>query len=491
MTGILTGLRIRERRRELGLKQVELAQNVGISPSYLNLIERNRRKIGGGLLMTIARELGLHLDQLDGSSERRLRDRLMDMAEDPALMDERIPPAKTDELIARMPEWANLSARTYVTLLRERSEAEALRDRLAHDPALSDAVHAMLTETTTLRSIAEILDSDDQIDDERRRRFKRILREQATQLSTTSSSLASYFDEATNMRRESIPRADAEEFLFRYRQDLGKLVIDIGGIARQKLGGTVPAMELLLRSNHQDFNGYETPPAGPENHDDGRWESLNRLLCNHLRGSSVMEPISRYLELTLPEVSVVLDPDATKPILMDELVQMVADEVRAPIQEFATRAKNLAWRVEPLIRAHDADNPLVFRRIAAAATAGGPPVAHLVSDLSGRLIHRGGTLDLLSRARQIDCPKWPVFEMARGNGVPVVKRIQLSGGEERVALALGRPGSFWADMLIWDAQEAERLGLWPESALSEDLVGSDCRICAHNQCEWRREASVI
>lgn len=37
----LTGGRIRERRIALALRQVDLARQVGISASYLNLIEHN------------------------------------------------------------------------------------------------------------------------------------------------------------------------------------------------------------------------------------------------------------------------------------------------------------------------------------------------------------------------------------------------------------------------------------------------------------------
>ena len=53
----LTGSRIRERRIMSGLKQAELARMADISPSYLNLIEHNRRRIGGKLLLDIAEVL--------------------------------------------------------------------------------------------------------------------------------------------------------------------------------------------------------------------------------------------------------------------------------------------------------------------------------------------------------------------------------------------------------------------------------------------------
>ncbi|MDP1576045.1 MAG: helix-turn-helix transcriptional regulator, partial [Cypionkella sp.] len=40
----LTGTRLRERRVALGQRQADLAETVGISASYLNLIEHNRRR---------------------------------------------------------------------------------------------------------------------------------------------------------------------------------------------------------------------------------------------------------------------------------------------------------------------------------------------------------------------------------------------------------------------------------------------------------------
>ena len=58
----LTGSRIRERRIILGLKQAELARRAEISASYLNLIEHNRRRIGGKLLLDIAEILGVEGD---------------------------------------------------------------------------------------------------------------------------------------------------------------------------------------------------------------------------------------------------------------------------------------------------------------------------------------------------------------------------------------------------------------------------------------------
>ena len=72
----LTGSRIRERRLALGTRQADLARAVGVSPAYLNLIEHNRRRIGGKLLVDLARELNTEPAQLSEGAGQALVERL-------------------------------------------------------------------------------------------------------------------------------------------------------------------------------------------------------------------------------------------------------------------------------------------------------------------------------------------------------------------------------------------------------------------------------
>ena len=76
MPTTMIGLRIRERRRAAGLRQVELAERMGISASYLNLIEREKRRASPDLAARAARALGVDPSELDGAVERRLADRM-------------------------------------------------------------------------------------------------------------------------------------------------------------------------------------------------------------------------------------------------------------------------------------------------------------------------------------------------------------------------------------------------------------------------------
>ena len=60
----LIGARIRERRRSLGMTQAGLAATIGISASYLNLLEHDRRSLTTALLLKLAQVLGLELRDL-------------------------------------------------------------------------------------------------------------------------------------------------------------------------------------------------------------------------------------------------------------------------------------------------------------------------------------------------------------------------------------------------------------------------------------------
>lgn len=65
----LTGSRVRERRLQLGLRQADLARAAGISASYLNLIEHNRRRIGDEVLARLARALKVEAQTLSAGAE--------------------------------------------------------------------------------------------------------------------------------------------------------------------------------------------------------------------------------------------------------------------------------------------------------------------------------------------------------------------------------------------------------------------------------------
>src|SRR5690606_27159666 len=98
------GARIRRKRIAAGLSQVALAQALGISASYLNLIENNKRAIGGTLLLRIGERLGIDLEHLSGDSEARTIGAIGELMSDPVMGGIEMEADSVRDLVARFPE---------------------------------------------------------------------------------------------------------------------------------------------------------------------------------------------------------------------------------------------------------------------------------------------------------------------------------------------------------------------------------------------------
>lgn len=221
----ILGTRIRQRRREIGLTQRELARRVGISASYLNLIEWNRRQIAGARLRRIAEALDLPLDDLGGLAERRLAEDLAEIARLPSLDGFGIEEERIGELIGRFPGWS----RALAALARSEREAMArvgiLSDRLSNDPFLGETVHRMLSRIAAIRSAAEILTEYTDIPADRRDRFSQMIHEESATLSGVGEALAVYLDKAEDTDRVLTP-IDEVEAVFAARGEDGLDLVD-------------------------------------------------------------------------------------------------------------------------------------------------------------------------------------------------------------------------------------------------------------------------
>lgn len=65
---IFAGPRIRRIRNQKGLTQTAMAEGLGISPSYLNLIERNQRPLTVQLILKLASVYKVEPDELQGEA---------------------------------------------------------------------------------------------------------------------------------------------------------------------------------------------------------------------------------------------------------------------------------------------------------------------------------------------------------------------------------------------------------------------------------------
>lgn len=184
----LVGTRIRERRTQMGLRQAALAKACDISPSYLNLIEHNRRNIGGKLLSEIAKVLETEPAHLRAGAAAATVDALMTAALAFPASDAEL--EHVDDFAARYPGWAKLLAEQGRRIRSLERNVATLTDRMNEDPVLSDAMHDILSTITGITSVIGILSDDEDVDPEWRTRFLRNMREDSERLTEASRYMA-------------------------------------------------------------------------------------------------------------------------------------------------------------------------------------------------------------------------------------------------------------------------------------------------------------
>ena len=96
----LIGRTVRRLRTEQGFSQQALAQRLGISASYLNLIEHDQRNVTASLLIKLAEMLRVDFAALSGAQERELEIGLREVFADPLLGVEPVPDTEVEAAAA-------------------------------------------------------------------------------------------------------------------------------------------------------------------------------------------------------------------------------------------------------------------------------------------------------------------------------------------------------------------------------------------------------
>lgn len=429
----LTGSRIRERRVYLGLKQAALAERCGISPSYLNLIEHNRRRIGGKLLNRIAAALGVEPAALSEGADLVLLDALRSAA------DRAVPragpnageAARAEEFAGRFPGWARLIAsqgRRIATLERT---VELLNDRLTHDPFLSASLHDVLSTVTAIHSASGILADGGEIDADWQARFHRNIFEDSARLAEASRGLVNYLDAGANTDRGIVaPQEELEAYL-------------------EARGHHVAAVE----EGEPDIDALVEDPS--------------------------------------------LTSAGSRALAADHLRRARADARAMPLEAFGAALAELGPDPAALARHFSVDLGAVFRRIAALPKGVAPgPVGLVICDASGTLTFRrpvdgfplprfGAACPLLPLYLALTRPMAPVRAVVEQPGRDAKRFLTYAVCQTAGALGFDDPPIFEASMLILPA---ETVPIPEEAAIP---VGTSCRICPRPGCAARREPTIL
>ena len=213
----LTGTRLRARRIDLGLRQADLARSAGISASYLNLIEHNRRRIGGKLLGALSVALSVDPASLTEGADSELLQNLNEITgaqqSRPSTRGGQ-PPESPEEFAGRFPGWAAQVTAQHRRIGALEATVANLTDRMTHDLHLSTALHDILSSVTAIRSTSTILTGDQRPDPVWQARFQRNIHEESARLAEASQALAGYLEEASDARSgTATPQEELEVWL--------------------------------------------------------------------------------------------------------------------------------------------------------------------------------------------------------------------------------------------------------------------------------------
>ena len=98
------GPKIKAFRRQLGLQANKLAEELEISPSYLNLIEGGKRKIDGDLLLKVCEKLNIQLSDLTTKSDINLENTISEILDDKLFEDLDILGPEVKDLVGTNPK---------------------------------------------------------------------------------------------------------------------------------------------------------------------------------------------------------------------------------------------------------------------------------------------------------------------------------------------------------------------------------------------------
>lgn len=460
----LAGTRIRALRLARRLAQADLARAAGVSASYLNLIEHNRRRAAAPVLAAIAAALHVPAETLNEEAGDRLIEALRaSAAQTGAALGagtgaDTMPPGRglsgeidpeldrAEEFAGRFPGWAALTAGLGARVESQDRVIERLSDRMAHDPNLSAALHEIVSAVTAVQSSAAILVETGDIDPEWRARFHANIHADSQRLSVAAEALVAYLDTSAEETGLAAPQEELESWLAR-----------------------------------QDFH------------------------------------VAALESADLPDLAALTEgqPDlasqAARQMARDWLVQAHRDARALPLDRLVPVLSRMcaarAFAPEGLAQVFDVPLPVVFRRL-----AGLPPVPGVarfglvVCDGSGTLTFRRPVEGFALPRFGGGCPVWPLYQAMMQPMRPLRCLVETTTRPVArfVVHALAGPVSgmqfelpqVWQSMMLLSppglsaAADAGAAG-GDGAAMAVLRVGSSCRVCPRAECPSRREPSIV
>lgn len=447
---VLVGQRVRRLRRERGLTQAQMAERLGVSTSYLNLIERNQRPVTVQFLLKLGQVFDIDLQRFAADDEARVFALLSEVFSDPLYARHEIGTQDIRDMAASSPvlgEAVFTLYRAYRELLANTmSSAEGLSDR-PHEPVAAlapfpgeeaqDFFQANDNYFGTLEEAAERLWAEADFDKD-----------------SLEESLKHHLERTHAIKVKILPHEVMDDTVRRF----------------DRHGRRILLSEVLPPSGRAFQLAYQTALL-----------SLGEVIDRLVEGSSHSSPEARRM-------------------LRIGLANYVAGALVMPYERFLEAALSLRYDIDRLTQRFQASVEQVAYRLTTLQRPGakGVPLFFVRMDCAGNVSRRYSAAGFHFARFGGLCPRWGIHRTFRTPGETRVEVVQMPDGATyfTVARLVERPGAGHAMpaqqfvvALGCDIAHAGQMIYSDRVALSATNlatpIGVNCRLCDRIDCNRR------
>ena len=445
---IFAGPRVRRLRRDLGLTQMQMARELEISPSYLNLIERNQRPLTAQLILKLADNYEIDLRTLAGDEDGRMVAELKEIFSDPVLGDADVGDQELMDMAASSPTATQAMISLYGAYRQLKESVAGLGESVTPEAAAS--AQEMLAPLEQVRDY----------------------------LTEQSNHFPALEQAAEALHEDLAGTGDTYQDLVTYLRDVHGIAVKIMPIEYMD-----NLMRRLDRHSGRLFLSEILPPSGRS------FQIANQI--GLLNCASLMDELIEQSGLQGEEC---------QHLLRLAYANYFAGAVQMPYEPFLHTAEKMRYDIELLGHRFGASFEQICHRLTTLQRPGskGVPFFFVRVDHAGNVSKRFSASSFHFARYGGPCPRWSVHEAFRTPGKVLTQMIQmpdeatyfsvcrtvggLNGGfreqAPQFAVAVGCKLSDASKLVYADGSDLNAI----ETATP---IGSTCRLCDRLDCTHR------
>lgn len=506
------GNKLRNLRKDHGLTQIELASRMGISASYLNLIEHNQRNLTVPLLLRISEILNISLQAFSPQQEGRLISEITEILKDPLYENLDLGDGDIDDLVANAPALCRALSKTYSAYRHFMEDLQVLNERLAQDPILSSNIHRLRTLLTSIVLFSEILHDNADLAPDERKNFQKIVLDESENLSETVTDMLEIVSGKglTGTVADITPHEAVTDFLQTHNNYFPEIE-DAAQELRREAGLDSVSVRARLIGYLRERHGVSVEIADGETQesDASYYEEAKRLLTLPL--SLPAPSINFHLALLIGQLSydTVLHDLADPRLLPTEAARMKTKAALAsyfagasllPYDAFLAAAVETRYNIELMQQRFAASFEQICHRMTTLRKpdAAGIPLHLIRVDVAGNISKRFSASGMRIPRYGSACPRWIMHHAFLTPGVICSQITLMPNGNRYFSIArtlskparvYGQPSSHYAISIGCEIGFAGQMvysdGLTLDAPQLAVPVGVACQLCDRLNCPQR------